>query len=603
MTFVQEIEDFLLELRDSYGFIIAVDRLQSCLTCAEDIANYHELFYRMQSLICSSQEQIEVYRSLFAQRFFNILPTPSEDPKKKESKKKKAREITPEKKKVRLEIDIKELDFEIQKRTQQIEEQQKAIKEISSQQDRNSAEQQNLKQQICDLSQKMNSMVNELILNSGNSKLNTLCDQVRNQASNLNQDKCDMILKRFEEILRSANYKEDLDDLTSKCMKHASVARSQKAMQEFKDWLTLVGILKDFQKQISKAISSADKKNLAELSSQHTKLSRDFEDLLSAENRLKSDVKCLNSSIKTTEENVRTKRASLKKATAELRELEHKIATQQSKKVVTKEKAVTHRDLFVGGINSVQTTQEIAELLETNLRKMNNEEKQKILSFIRSNTRTFRQTMKRKSSTFHPRQIDIKASVQAAQKTNGEPIILKYKRPKKSHAKVMILTDISGSCRSASTLALYFMALMSEVFPGGCKKFCFVNSLVPVDKYFRNCSADEGVGNVLSCVPTRGIYSDYGNTIHMFREEYAGSFHKDTTVIILGDARNNSYESRAVDLKYIADRCHRVFWLNTDDVINWNCGDSIIGQYEKAGADVHHVATAGDLLNFLTEMG
>ena len=603
MTFVQEIEDFLLELRDSYGFIIAVDRLQLCLTCAEDIANYHELFYRMQSLICSSQEQIEVYRSLFAQRFFNILPMSSEEPKKTEPKKKKASKISPEKKKITLEKTIKALDFEIQNRTQQIEKQQKAIKEIISQQDINSTEQQNLKQRIADLSRKMTSMVNELIQNSGNSKLYALCDQVRKQALNLTQDKCNMVLECFEKILRSPDYKKDLDNLISECMKQAAAARSQKAMQEFKSWLTLVGTLKELQKQISKAIRSADKKNLTELNSQHSGLSKDLENLLDTGNRLKAEAHRLSSFIKTTEENVRTLHASLKKATAELREVEYKIATQQSPKIVIKEKALVHRDLFADGINSVQTTQEIAELMQTDLKKMSNEEKQRILSFIRSNARTFRQTMKRKARAFHPRQIDIKASVQAAQKTNGEPIVLKYKKPKKSHAKVMILTDISGSCRSASTLALYFMALMTEVFPGGCKKFCFVNDLVPVDKYFRNCSADEGVGNVLACVPTRGIYSNYGNTIRRFREEYAGSFHKDTTVIILGDARNNSNESRAVDLKYIADRCHRVFWLNTDDVDKWDCGDSIISQYQTAGAEVHHVATAGDLLNFLSEMG
>ena len=50
------------------------------------------------------------------------------------------------------------------------------------------------------------------------------------------------------------------------------------------------------------------------------------------------------------------------------------------------------------------------------------------------------------------------------------------------------------------------------------------------------------------------------------------------------DARNNKNQSAVEDLKYIADRCHRVFWLNTDDPAKWNTGDSIIGIYESAGA-------------------
>lgn len=52
-------------------------------------------------------------------------------------------------------------------------------------------------------------------------------------------------------------------------------------------------------------------------------------------------------------------------------------------------------------------------------------------------------------------------------------------------------------------------------------------------------------------------------------------------------------------MKYIADRCHRVFWLNTDERSKWNQGDSIIGAYESAGTEVHGIRTAGDLIGFL----
>ena len=53
----------------------------------------------------------------------------------------------------------------------------------------------------------------------------------------------------------------------------------------------------------------------------------------------------------------------------------------------------------------------------------------------------------------------------------------------------------------------------------------FVNHLVSVDKYFRDKSVGEGVDTVLQSVPTRGIYSNYGKTIHELREEIGGTIH------------------------------------------------------------------------------
>ena len=140
--------------------------------------------------------------------------------------------------------------------------------------------------------------------------------------------------------------------------------------------------------------------------------------------------------------------------------------------------------------------------------------------------------------------------------------------------------------------------MMDDAFPGSCKKFAFVNHLVSVDKYFQNQSAAEGIQAVNSNVPSRGVYSNCGRTIHELREEYEPLFHRDTTVIIFGDARNNRNDTAEKDLKFIADRVRKVFWLNPDDVQKWGQGDSVIYEYQRAGAEVFHVSTVGNCLDF-----
>lgn len=79
MTFLQEIEALLLELQENYAFIIPVDRMRVCLSCASDITDMEEVFYRLQSLVCENQEQLEIFRSLFAQRLLKMRPRDSGD--------------------------------------------------------------------------------------------------------------------------------------------------------------------------------------------------------------------------------------------------------------------------------------------------------------------------------------------------------------------------------------------------------------------------------------------------------------------------------------------------------------------------------------------
>ena len=237
--------------------------------------------------------------------------------------------------------------------------------------------------------------------------------------------------------------------------------------------------------------------------------------------------------------------------------------------------------------------------MQTKLNGLNKSEMKTVLACIRDNAVAFKHTLRRRELCPIKRKIDVKATVKAATRTGGEPFVVKYKKPIKSHAKVVCMVDMSGSCRSTSTLALYFMGLMDDAFPGGCKKFVFVNSLVPVDGYFRDHSAEEGVVAVMSNVPTRGIYSNYGAPIQTLYEDYSALFGRETTFIIIGDARNNKYYSGAKEFKEMCDRCKNVFWLNPEHPSEWDYQDSIISTYRDAGAKVSHVSNVGELLGFL----
>ena len=591
MSILQEIEDFLIVLRDNYGFLIPVDRLKLCLSCVTDITDVEEVLFRLQSLVCRNELQIDIFRSFFAQRFLGIHPKAGESGGEPKEKRPGPDDPLSQEDKEQLSWRSDQLEQLVKDEAEKKQKLLDEIKSLSEQQRRLRGETERAEEEIARMSEEKSKVLRSA--------------RVRAKGTKIQKDinKLDKLLdglpSSFAQEIRSevsrAGSKKDLNQTVQKLMKRASNARSANNSAMFSKYLAAVSAVKSLQSVIEKDIlTTQEKQKVKELEHEMTARRKAIKAADEKQDSLNET-----SYQKNREYNAIASR--IPRITSEREQIEQRLRVdrEQQVKLIQKGAARTHRELFAGGVNAVQTTEAQAELMKASLTSMSADQKSLILSFIRANAKIFRQTLRRKSATPRKHQVDIRATMRAAARTNGEPIDICYKKPQKSHAKVIVVVDISGSCRQASTLALYFMGLMGGAFPGGCRKYAFVNHLVSVDKYFRDKSVGEGVDTVLQSVPTRGIYSNYGKTIHELREEIGGTIHKDTTVIVLGDARNNKNQSAVEDLKYIADRCHRVFWLNTDDPAKWNTGDSIIGIYESAGAEVHGIRTAGALIDFL----
>ncbi|MCD8110978.1 MAG: VWA domain-containing protein [Clostridiales bacterium] len=597
MSFTETYEQFLYKLRDDYSFLIPVDRVRDCLVCADNITDVEEVCFRTQALVCKNEEQVRTFQSLFGQTFLDMTVLP---PKSSTSPEDELKQLISSS--MKLQEQIAENESMIQKEEERLEENRKNLEEQQKRLGEEIEANQNSMKAEAGYELELDSAKAAALPNVENEKLKPTLDKLRKHPL-AGSKEFDKICSKIMESLQSSDYKKELDKCADMAMKAASKMRNSGKDKEFSQYLKLVTTIKEIQKTAQQTVGKAEKKALSESKKRASEANRRRKEAEKEIAELQSNIMNMERETRNAQRRITRKTNDIMRCQTQYEEKQRETERLNvSPSIIQKASSSSHRAIFIGGINAVQTTSEIEKLMETNLRSMNASDKQKILSYIRTNAKVFRQTLRRKASSPQHRRIDVKGTVKAASKTNGEPFIIKYQKPKKSHAKVMILTDISGSCRSASTLALYFMAMMDEAFPGGCKKFAFVNNLNPVDRYFRDRSADDGVKTVLNTIPTRGVYSDYGKTIEEFREQYCGSFHKDTTVIILGDARNNKNDSHAEDLKWIADRVHKIYWLNTDDKNKWNQGDSVIAKYEDAGAQVFHMQKTGDLLKFLANL-
>ena len=76
-----------------------------------------------------------------------------------------------------------------------------------------------------------------------------------------------------------------------------------------------------------------------------------------------------------------------------------------------------------------------------------------------------------------------------------------------------------------------------------------------------------------------GGSTDYGQALTEFVSLCLDDIDKKTTVVILGDARNNFGPDKSNLLKSINERSKQVFWLNPEGKYRWDTGDSVMTTY------------------------
>jgi uncharacterized protein with von Willebrand factor type A (vWA) domain len=74
-------------------------------------------------------------------------------------------------------------------------------------------------------------------------------------------------------------------------------------------------------------------------------------------------------------------------------------------------------------------------------------------------------------------------------------------------------------------------------------------------------------------------HSDYGHAFEAFWNEWGREIGPKTTVLVLGDARNNYHASQAWVIKEMRKKARHVYWLNPEPRAYWDTGDSIVGEY------------------------
>jgi uncharacterized protein with von Willebrand factor type A (vWA) domain len=159
------------------------------------------------------------------------------------------------------------------------------------------------------------------------------------------------------------------------------------------------------------------------------------------------------------------------------------------------------------------------------------------------------------------------------------PFQIQIDRRKKTKPQVMILCDISDSVLNASRFMLQFVYSV-QVLYAKVRSFVFVSDLGEVTKLFEENEIHHAVETALKGdVIDVFSHSNFGRAFEKFYKNYFSAVTGKTTVLIIGDGRNNYNRSNEWVLKEIQQKAKQLIWLNPENRMTWGVGDSEMPRY------------------------
>ncbi len=219
-------------------------------------------------------------------------------------------------------------------------------------------------------------------------------------------------------------------------------------------------------------------------------------------------------------------------------------------------------------------------LMHQNLSSIEERDFERMNSIIKKIVKRMKDVHSRRKKTYKRGILDVKRTIRLNLKYNEVPFHLQWKRKKIERPDVVVLCDISRSMRLVVRFFLMLLYMLNREVVR-IRSFAFCSNLAEVSHLFDRYGVAEGVARLETGYDCNILMSltDYGQALRDFVSVYGDCVSDRTTVIILGDGRNNFGNPETGLLRMIGERAKRVVWLNPEAPAFWGTGDSAMKQY------------------------
>jgi uncharacterized protein with von Willebrand factor type A (vWA) domain len=196
--------------------------------------------------------------------------------------------------------------------------------------------------------------------------------------------------------------------------------------------------------------------------------------------------------------------------------------------------------------------------------------------------------------------LDAKRTIRANQRYGGVPLELHLKT-RRLKPKLALICDVSTSVRYCSEFMLRLIYELQDQV-SKARSFIFISDLSEITEYFSAERPDAAVERVLSDNQPGYYNTNLGTSLEQLMHDHLDAIDHRTTLIFIGDGRNNFSDPRVDLVEQLRRRARRVIWLSPESPYLFGSGDSDMPQYVPHCDAVHEVANLQQLADAVDKL-
>ncbi|WP_293307949.1 VWA domain-containing protein, partial [Mycolicibacterium sp.] len=244
---------------------------------------------------------------------------------------------------------------------------------------------------------------------------------------------------------------------------------------------------------------------------------------------------------------------------------------------------------------------ETREQREAKIDRIGEVERAELEDSLRRLARSLHGALTHRRRTSAAGRVDSGATMRRNMRFDGVPFMPVTVRRAEDRPRLVVLADVSLSVRTTSRFTLNLVHGLQDLFTQ-VRSFAFVAQVVETTELFRDYGSERALGLIFGGdVLDVDANSDYGTVFGEFVAEHVSAVNHRTTVLVLGDGRNNANDPNLAAFEEITRRARETIWLTPEPRFSWGLGSCDLPAYAEFCSRVRVVRDLGGLERTATE--
>lgn len=224
---------------------------------------------------------------------------------------------------------------------------------------------------------------------------------------------------------------------------------------------------------------------------------------------------------------------------------------------------------------------ESRERREARVDRIGEHERAELEDSLRRLARTLHGALTHRRRTAAAGRVDPGQTMRRNMRFDGVPFMPVTVRRSEDRPRLVVLADVSLSVRATSRFTLNLVHGLQDLFTQ-VRSFVFVADVAETTELFRDHSSEKALGLIFGGdVIDVAANSDYGSVFGEFLAEHSSAVTRRTTVLVLGDGRNNAKDANLPAFEEITRRARETVWLTPEPRFSWGLGSCDLPSYAE----------------------